>query len=222
MEQAEAGQAGTGEARWRRRKEARPQEILDAALAEFAARGFAAARMEDIAARAGVTKGTLYLYFPGKEELFKSLVRESIGAVIAARTADAATFDGPAAELLATVLRFIGYFARTSDRAVLPKILMAESGNFPDLVRFYRAEVVDRGMALLSGIIARGIARGEFRAVEPEYAARLAIAPMLFVILWRTSFAAHETMPYDLEGLIEMHIDVLLKGLSAETVKGTG
>src|SRR5580704_12118612 len=102
------------ETRWRRRKNARPQEILDAALAEFAARGFAAARMDDIAARAGVTKGTLYLYFASKDELFKSLVRESIGAVIAARQSEADMFEGPAADLLATVLRFMGYFARTS------------------------------------------------------------------------------------------------------------
>lgn len=216
MEQVEAvAQNMAGEAKWRRRKEARPQEILDAALAEFAARGFAAARMEDIAARAGVTKGTVYLYFPGKEELFKTLVRESIGAAIAARAAAAETYDGSAAELLATVLRFIGYFARTSDRAVLPKIVMAEAGNFPELVRFYRAEVVDRGMGLFSGIIARGIARGEFRAVDPQHAARLAIAPLLLVILWRTSFAAQETAPYDLEGLVEAHIDLLLKGLKA-------
>jgi AcrR family transcriptional regulator len=217
MEQAEEAQAHSStpaEARWRRRKEARPQEILDAALAEFAARGFAAARMEDIAARAGVTKGTLYLYFASKEELFKSLVRESIGAVIAARQAEADLFEGPAAELLATVLRFIGYFARTSDRAVLPKIMMAEAGNFPELVRFYRAEVVDRGMALLSAIIARGIARGEFRPVDPQQAARLCIAPMLLVILWRTSFALADAAAWDLEGLIEAHIDVLLKGLA--------
>lgn len=202
------------EARWRRRKEARPQEILDAALAEFAARGFAAARMEDIAVRAGVTKGTLYLYFASKEELFKTLVRESIGAVITARRVEADAYQGSAADLLATVLRFIGHFARTSDRAVLPKIVMSEAGNFPELLRFYRAEVVENGLALLGGIIARGIARGEFRPVDPQHAARLCVAPLLLVILWRTSFAREETKPYDLEGLVETHIDVLLKGLA--------
>ncbi|HEX4157788.1 MAG TPA: TetR/AcrR family transcriptional regulator [Rhizomicrobium sp.] len=202
------------EARWRRRKEARPGEILDAALAEFAARGFAAARMEDIAARAGVTKGTLYLYFPSKEELFKALVRESIGAAIAARRVEAEAFEGSAAELLATVLRFMGFFARTSDRAVLPKIIMAEAGNFPELLRFYRAEVVENGLALIGGIIARGVARGEFREVDPQHAARLCIAPLLLVILWRTTFAREEVPPYDLAGLVEAHIDVLLKGLA--------
>jgi AcrR family transcriptional regulator len=206
--------ATPSEAKWRRRKEARPQEILDAALDEFAARGFAAARMEDIAARAGVTKGTLYLYFASKEELFKSLVRESIGAAIAARQVEADAFEGSTPELLATVLRFMGFFARTSDRAVLPKIVMSEAGNFPELLRFYRTEVVDTGMALLSAIIARGIARGEFRAVDPQHAARLCIAPILLVILWRTTFAREETEPYDLEGLVETHIDVLLKGLA--------
>lgn len=210
MVQAEA----SSEARWRRRKEARPHEILDAALAEFAARGFAAARMEDIAARAGVTKGTLYLYFDGKDDLFKTLVRESIGAAIAARRADAEAFEGSSADLLAMVLRAIGYFARTSDRAVLPKIVMAEAGNFPELLRFYRAEVVEKGLALLSSIVARGTARGEFRRVDPQHAARLCIAPLLFVVLWRSTFAAQETVPYDFEGLVAAHVDVLLRGLS--------
>jgi AcrR family transcriptional regulator len=216
MEQAEAAQAQPtpAEARWRRRKEARPQEILDAALAEFAARGFAAARMDDIAARAGVTKGTLYLYFPSKQELFKSLVRESIGAAIAARRVEADALQGSAAELLATVLRFIGSFARTSDRAVLPKIILSEAGNFPELLRFYRTEVVENGLALLTGIVARGIAQGEFRAIESQHAARLCIAPLLFVMLWRTSFASEDTVPYDFEALIEAHIAVLLKGLA--------
>jgi AcrR family transcriptional regulator len=202
------------EAKWRRRKNARPQEILEAALAEFAVRGFAAARMEDIATRAGVTKGTVYLYFESKEDLFKSLVRESIGAAIDARMADAEGFEGDSSLLLGMVLRAIGTFARTSDRAVLPKIIMAEAGNFPELLLFYRAEVVDRGLSLLGSIVARGVARGEFRNLEPQHVARLCIAPLLFVVFWRSTFAAQDTVPYDLEGLIETHIDVLLRGLS--------
>jgi AcrR family transcriptional regulator len=203
------------EAKWRRRKNARPQEILDAALAEFAARGFAAARMDDIAARAGVTKGTVYLYFQSKEDLFKSLVRESIGAAIEARMADARSFEGRSSELLRLVLRAIGFFARTSDRAVLPKIIMAEAGNFPELLRFYRDEVVDKGLSLLGSIVTRGIARGEFRKLEPQHVARLCIAPLLFAVFWRSSFAAQDAVPYDLEGFIETHIDVLLKGLGS-------
>lgn len=203
-------------ARWRRRKEARPQEILDAALAVFAEKGFAAARMDDIAAQAGVTKGTIYLYFDSKEAVFKTLVRESIGDTLG-RVVDAAnSFEGHAADLLRLILRTIGQFMRTSDRVVLPKIVISEFGNFPELARFYREEVVEKGLAALGSVIARGIARGEFRAVVPEHAARLCIAPILLAAVWRTTFATTDTRPYDLEGLIETHIDVLLRGLAAE------
>jgi AcrR family transcriptional regulator len=202
--------------RWRRRKDDRPAEILEAALAVFAEKGYAAARMDDIARRAGVTKGTIYLYFDSKDAVFRGLVQESIGATIQAVTQAAENFEGSAADLLRMVLRGIGTFMRTSDRVVLPKIFIAEAGNFPALAEFYRREVVDRGLGLLQSVIARGIARGEFRAVTPEHAARLCIAPLLVGVFWRTTFAKFDTIPYDYEGLIETHIDVLLRGLAAE------
>jgi AcrR family transcriptional regulator len=201
-------------ARWRRRKEARPQEILDAALGVFAEKGFAAARMDDIAARAGVTKGTIYLYFDGKESVFKTLVRESIGTTLTSIVDNAARFEGSSADLLRFVLTAIGQFMRTSDRVVLPKIVIAELGNFPELARFYRNEIVDKGLALLSSTIARGISRGEFRNVAPDHAARLCIAPLLLAAIWRTTFAAQDNEPYDIEGLIGTHLDVLLRGLA--------
>ena len=160
-------------ARWRRRKEARPQEILDAALAVFAEKGFSAARMEDISRRAGVTKGTIYLYFESKEALFKALVRESLAPTIQGVIAQAEAYEGPSRDLLILVLSTMGSFIRTSDRVVLPKIVIAEAGNFPELVRFYREEIIDKGLGLLESIIARGIARGEFRNVEPAHVARL-------------------------------------------------
>jgi AcrR family transcriptional regulator len=203
-------------ARWRRRKEARPQEILNAALTVFAEKGFAAARMDDIAARAGVTKGTIYLYFDGKEAVFKTLVRESIGDTLGRVVEAASSFEGFAADLLRTILRTIGQFMRISDRIVLPKIVIAEFGNFPELARFYREEVVEKGLAALGSVISRGIARGEFRKVAPEHAARLCIAPILLAAVWRTTFAQTDTQTYDLEGLIETHIDVLLRGLAAD------
>ena len=202
--------------RWRRRKDARPAEILDAALAVFAEKGFSAARMDDIAQRAGVTKGTIYLYFESKDAVFRGLVQESIGATIQAATAAAESFDGSAADLLRMVLRGIGTFICESDRIVLPKLFIAEAGNFPALAEFYRREVVDRGLGLLTSVIARGIARGEFRAVEPEHVARICIGPLLVAVFWRTTFAKFDTVPYDLQGLIETHIDVLLRGLAAE------
>lgn len=202
--------------RWRRRKEARPQEILDAALLVFAEKGFAAARMDDIAARAGVTKGTIYLYFDGKEAVFKTLVRESIGDTLNRVVEAANSFEGSAADLLRTILHTVGQFMRISDRVVLPKIVIAEFGNFPELARFYREEVVEKGLTALGSVIARGIALGEFRKVAPEHVARLCIAPILLAAVWRTTFAQIDTQTYDLEGLIETHIDVLLRGLAAD------
>ncbi len=202
--------------RWRRRKDARPQEILEAALASFAEKGFAATRMEDIAERAGVTKGTIYLYFESKEAVFKTLVRESIGTQLAQVTEAIRAFDGKSSDLLRFVLVTIGDFIRTSDRVVLPKILLAEAGNFPELARFYREEIIDKGLAAMSGVIARGIAHGEFRAAVPEHAARLCIAPLLLAIFWRTTFAQFDSEPYDYQGFINTHLDVLLRGLSAE------
>jgi AcrR family transcriptional regulator len=207
---------GEVQQRWSRRKEARPQEILDAALTIFAEKGFAGARMDDVARRAGVTKGTIYLYFPSKEELFKSLVRVAIGGTLEQVTEYAAAYEGSARELLVSVLRTIGTVLRTSDRIVLPKIILAEAGNFPELVRFYRFEIIEKGMALFRGIVARGIAQGEFRDVPPDHAARLCVAPLLLGALWRATFAPFDPVPYDISALIETHIDVLLRGLAKE------
>lgn len=205
----------TSTARWRRRKEARPSEILEAALAVFAERGYAATRMDEIAHRAGVTKGTIYLYFDSKDAVFESLVRESIGTTLADLVMQADRFQGSATDLLRLMLRGIGNFLGTSDRVVLPKIIVAEAGNFPALAQFYRREVIDRGLALLQSVIAKGIAQGEFRELAPQHVARLCVAPLLLAAIWRTTFADQDDTPYDVAGLIETHIDVLLIGLSA-------
>jgi AcrR family transcriptional regulator len=202
--------------RWQRRKDARAPEILDAALACFAERGFAATRMDDIAARASITKGTIYLYFESKEAVFKALARQSIGAQLADMRACVETFDGTSAELLRLIIGAMGHFARTSDRVILPKVLLAEVGIFPELAEFWRREVIDRGIALFESIIRRGVARGEFRDVPPQHAARLCVAPMLILMLWRTAFAQFDDEPYDYEGLIQAHLDTLLRGLAAE------
>ena len=201
--------------RWRRRKEARPQEILEAALAVFAEKGFSAARMEDISRRAGVTKGTIYLYFESKEALFKALVRESLTPTITAVIERALAYQGSSRDLLIMVLSTVGNFIRTSDRVVLPKIVIAEAGNFPELVRFYRAEIIDKGLGLLEQVVARGIARGEFRNIDPKHVARLCIAPILLAAFWRVTFAPLDAEPYDYEGLIATHIDTLLRRISA-------
>jgi AcrR family transcriptional regulator len=203
--------------RWRRRKDARPQEILEAAVKVFAAKGFAATRIEDIAARAGVSKGTIYLYFPSKEAVFTALVKEKLGGRVTAFADLTRGHEGPAAPLLAALLRGIGFFIRTSDYVVLPKIVIAEAGNFPDLARMYRDEVIMRGMALLGGVIEAGMKRGEFRRMPVEHAVRICLAPLLFIAVWRTTFDQFDSKPYDYEGLVEDHIATVLRGLAAET-----
>jgi AcrR family transcriptional regulator len=207
------------EQRWTRRKQARPAEILDAALKVFAAKGFAAARMEDIARAAGVTKGTIYLYFENKEAVFKSLVREEIGRALGTVTADVATFEGSARFLLRLVMTTMFAVLIDSDKVVLPKIVIAESANFPWLAEFYRFEVIERGLGLLTGLIQRGIDRGEFRAdLPPPHIARLCIAPALLSAIWRVTFSHLDPEPYDFKGLIAAHLDVLFRGLAPEGI----
>ncbi len=200
--------------RWTRRKEARPGEILEAAVNVFAQKGFAATRMDDIARAAGVTKGTIYLYFDGKEAVFKMLVRQSLGTQLARIMDNVKTREGSAKELIGFILTSIGNFLVSSDRVVLPKIILAEAGNFPELARFYREEIIEKGLGMLSGVIARGIADGEFRPLPPDHVARLCVTPLLFVAIWRTTFAAPDDVAYDYAGFVRTHIDVLLQGLS--------
>jgi AcrR family transcriptional regulator len=201
---------------WSRRKEARPGEILEAALLVFAEKGFAAARMEDIAARAGVTKGTIYLYFPSKEAVFKSLLSETIATNLDSLVDAAKNAPGPAPEILRFVMTALGQFICTSERIVLPKIILSEAGNFPEPVRFYRTEIIDKGLAALTALIARGVANGEFRAVKPEFIARQVIGPLLLTGLWRIVFEPFDKQPFDHQGLIQSHIETLLRGLEPE------
>jgi AcrR family transcriptional regulator len=202
--------------RWVRRKDERAPEILGAALACFSEKGFAATRMEDIARRAGISKGTIYLYFESKEAVFKALAQRVVGSRMGEIAMLLQDFQGPTPDLLRLVLGKVGSIVSTGDVAVLPRMVLAEAGNFPELAEHWRREVVDRGLALWEAIIRRGQARGEFRDIEPAHAARLCIAPMIIVALWRSIFGRFDETPYDTQGLIDAHIDVLLRGLSAE------
>jgi AcrR family transcriptional regulator len=201
--------------RWRRRKEARPEEILSAALESFAERGFAATRIEDVAARAGISKGTLYLYFEGKEELFKAVVRQSLLPNLVRIEALAASFEGPSASLLERLLATVAGVVESRVGAI-PKLVIAEAGNFPDLARFYLDEVVHRGLGLIATILRRGIARGEFRAIDVEHAVFCVIAPLLIAALWKNSLEPHDQAgPLDVQALVRAHLDLLLRGLEA-------
>lgn len=164
-----------GKPRWQRRKEARPEEILAAALDVFVERGFARARLEEVARRAGVTKGTIYLYFKSKEALFKAVVRGTIVPVIAQGEALAQSFTGSARDLVEQLVREYWTLVGETRLAGIPKLMMAEAATFPALTKFYYEEVVTRGHRLMAGVIERGIKSGEFRSVDVMIAAKLAM-----------------------------------------------
>ncbi len=206
------------QARWRRRKEARRPEILEAALAVFAEKGLSGARMEDIAARAGITKGTIYLYFPGKDAVFKALLTEAIGERVRALGRDAERIsEARPPDLLAAVLRIIGGFIVAVRPRGAAQARHRRDFEIPrSLHRFYREQVIDRGMAMWEAIIKRGIARGEFRPLPPGHMARLCMGPILTAAIWRALFEQFDDKPYDIQGLIETQIDVLLRGLAPD------
>jgi AcrR family transcriptional regulator len=200
--------------RWRRRKSARPEEILQAALEVFTDRGFAATKLEDVARRAGVTKGTIYLYYENKEALFKALVRGTIVPVIAKGEALAQAFTGTARDLFEQLVR--EYFRLVGDTQLsgIPRLMIAEAGNFPELARFYYEEVVTRGHRLMAGVLERGIKAGEFRRVNVAVATKLAMAPLMHAVVARKAFAACMPEGFDVAKYLDTHIDLYLHGIS--------
>ena len=199
--------------RWRRRKEERPAEIIAAALETFAERGFAATRLDDIAERAGVTRGTLYLYFPSKEELFKAVVRRAIVPVIARGEEMVEHSQESSAALLTKILLMIPTAVAGSPVSAIPKLMISEARNFPDLAQFYLKEVIRRGRRLLTTIIARGIERGEFRPVDMDHVFYCVVGPVLLTMLWKHSFEPYDGKRLDAQALCRAHLDLLLHGL---------
>lgn len=169
--------------KWRRCPEDRPHQIIKAALEVFGECGLANARLQDIAERAGVSKGTIYLYFPNKEELFREMVRQT--AVAAIERAEQANVSGTPSHQLVAFMRGYWEFVRSPVFITLYRLVLGELHQFPDLAKFYANEVVARGQKLLSGIISRGVEAGEFREIDPMVAARMLVAIIVMNGIWR-------------------------------------
>jgi AcrR family transcriptional regulator len=207
------------ERRWTRRKEARPEEITNAALELFVERGFANTRLEDVASRAGVSKGTLYLYFANKEELFKAVVRESLVARLVEFRDGIAHFQGSTPELLRLAFRVWWERIGATPISGIPKLIISEARNFPEIARFYVHEVIEPGRATLAALIRRGVERGEFRKVDADTVAHLLAAPMLQIMLWRNALEPCCDVKLDPQALIEAHIEMLSRGLAVDRGK---
>lgn len=204
-----------GEPKWRRRKEDRPGEIVAAALEVFAEKGFAAARLDDIARRAGVSKGALYLYFETKQDLFRAVVRDAVAPNIAAVEAAVAAADLPFNQLARLLLARVAEVLSTTALGSVAKMVIAESGNFPDLARVWHDDVISRALRMAVGLIERAQAKGELKPGDPRTHAFSLIAPMLMATIWREVLEPVGAAPVDLRAVAAQHADTILEGMLA-------
>jgi TetR/AcrR family transcriptional regulator len=208
-----------GAAKRERRKEARPGELLDAALDLFVEKGFAATRVEEVAARAGVSKGTLFLYFQSKEELFKAVVRETISGRFKEWNEEFEAFEGSSAEMMGYCMTTWWERVGATKASGINKLMVSEAQNFPELAAFYQQEVIAPGHSLIRRILQRGIARAEFRAMDLDYAVYSVTAPMIFLILAKHSMGVCVQANFELDPkkYIASQLATILHGISVST-----
>jgi len=199
-----------------RRKQDRPGELLEAALDLFVEKGYAATRVEEVAARAGVSKGTLFLYFPSKEDLFKAVVRASLVEPVTQGAAEVASFQGSCSELLEWMMLQWWHRYGATKASGISKLVMSEASNFPELAQFYRVEVIEPGHALVRNALQKGIDQAEFRPVNVELALHSVMSPLIFLVMWKHSMGpcspSHEQI--DPEAFISQHAQLLVRGLA--------
>lgn len=206
----------------RRRKEARPGEIAAAALELFVNKGFAATRIDDVAESAGVSKGTIYLYFENKEALFKTAVQAVMLPAIEAAETLPLQPDANASQMLRCFV--FGWWQMVGSTAAggIPKLLVAEARNFPDMARWFHDAIIARAMAVVRRIVAIGVERGEFRPLDEAVATRVVFAPLFAYVVWRNAFTDFMCDLPEPEVYLETVVTVLTEGMAAHApTKGT-
>jgi AcrR family transcriptional regulator len=199
---------------WRRRKTERPQEILEAAFVEFSRNGYAATALDQVAERAGVTKGTIYVYFESKEHLFVSMVREFTKGAHDVVHGMFETHEASTADLLRAQFSFIyEYLVEDKRRREVVRMLIAEAARFPELADRYHDEILRPCLEMLQQAIQRGVDRGEIRNSAVIKAPQVVMAPIALIDLWLMMF--DDRQPLDLKAYFEAHIDLVLNGLLA-------
>lgn len=207
-----------GSPKWRRRSEARPGEIVHAALEVFAAKGFAAAKLDEIAARAGISKGALYLYFETKEDIFRAVVREAVVPNIDMIETLLAQAAIPFPDLLRLAVGRIATVIGTSRLGAVAKLVVGESRNFPELARVWHDEVVSRALGAMTAALAKAQERGDVRPGDPRLQAFSIVGPMLLGVIWQETFTPVGAPPVDLEVLALQHCETVLTGLAARVM----
>lgn len=200
----------------RRRKDARPGEIVDAALSLFVERGFSATRLDDVAERAGVSKGTVYLYFDSKEALLAEAVGRDIGPLLGdfARRIDDESLSASA--LIEIFMRRWWSLLSTSNLQGVPKLMLSESGNFPELARHFVVNFIARMQdEVLAAVLRKGIARGEFAPVDVPYAVRVLIHGLVFMPVWLHSLGKVDPRELEPQRYLDCWLDLTLRGLRA-------
>lgn len=202
---------GGRQPKFRRRAAARPDEVLDAALALFSVKGFAQTSVEEVARAAGISKAAVYLYFPSKKALLAGLVRRAVSPVAAL----ALGAEGEALPVIAGLLRAaVGRLGEPGVMAV-PALVLREAAVVPEIAQVYREEVLDRVLPALRQIIVRGVEAGQVRAVDPDLTVRSIIGPVLAHVLLAQAFGVVPEGGLGLEALVENHVSILLAGLRA-------
>ena len=200
-----------------RRKEARPGELIEAALELFVEKGFAATRSEEVAVRAGVSKGTLYLYFPTKEDLLKAVITENLSGRFIEWKEEFENFEGSTADMLRRCVNVWWERVGSTPSSGITKLMLCEGNNFPELAAFYRKEVVEPGHMLMRRILQRGIDSGEFMPVDVDNAIYAVLSPMLMLMLMRNAngFGLGGKNEVDPQRFLSTQIELAIRGLRA-------
>jgi AcrR family transcriptional regulator len=207
--------------RWTRRKAARPSEIRDAALELFVQQGFAKTRVEEIAQRAGVTAGAIYRYFPNKEAILDSLIRDSLLESLDAIGDGLRQRKGKVTDMIGQALWSWWQLIGDGKLSGLAKLMVSEGDNFPALRDFYFEQAIEeRCGKLIDYLLRKGIAQGEFRVADVDYTVKIIRSSLLMSQIWKHSFAACEPLPLDMRRFFEAHARLLIAGLNQNTSKG--
>ena len=199
--------------KFQRRAEDRPREICGAALEVFSEKGFAAARLDEIARRAGVSKGTLYLYFKDKEDLFRAVVRDTVAPNIDTIRTLIEGADLSFADVVRMLLARFAFLTTQVRVGAVAKMVIGESRNFPELAKVWHDEVASKALGMIGALIERAQVKGEVRAGDPRLHAFTLMGPMLMGELWRETLQPAGGAPLDLEALAKQHAETVLAGL---------